>query len=159
MKREGERTRKQSHANAKKKERGRGAKRVRSKKKKRKRRKGSRRREISGGRAVKARNKASRELARCHFLRKSSFFLAPHARQGENEAGTMVAGIYSEKRISRLLVRRSRKCRKTPAWPRVERIRNYGRGGGGEEGGLSRDFGEPTALTLCNNKRRFQSGG
>lgn len=158
MKREGERTRKQSHANAKKKERGRGAKRVRSKKEE-KRRKGSRRREISGGRAVKARNKASRELARCHFLRKSSFFLAPHARQGENEAGTMVAGIYSEKRISRLLVRRSRKCRKTPAWPRVERIRNYGRGGGGEEGGLSRDFGEPTALTLCNNKRRFQSGG
>lgn len=158
MKREGERTRKQSHANAKKKERGRGAKRVRSKEEK-KRRKGSRRREISGGRAVKARNKASRELARCHFLRKSSFFLAPHARQGENEAGTMVAGIYSEKRISRLLVRRSRKCRKTPAWPRVERIRNYGRGGGSEEGGLSRDFGEPTVLTLCNNKRRFQSGG
>lgn len=110
-----------------------------------KRGKGSRRREISGGRAVKARNKASRELARCHFLRKSSFFLAPHARQGENEAGTMVAGIYSEKRISRLLVRRSRKCRKTPAWPRVERIRNYGRGGGG---GAKREVYRATSANL-----------
>lgn len=38
----------------------------------------------------------------------------------------MVASIQSEKRIRRLLVRRSRKRRKIPARTCVERIRNYG---------------------------------
>lgn len=103
---------------------------------------------------VKARNKASRELARCYFLRKSSFFLPPHARQAEKKAGTMVAGIYSEKRISRLLVRRSRKRRKTLAWPRVERIRNYGRRRR-FIARLRRTYGFSPLLYKFNNKRRF----
>lgn len=87
--------RKQSHINAKgkrmRKRRG-GQGEIKKEEKKRERKQKTRK--ISGGRAVKARNKASRELARCHFLRKSTFFSPPHARP-RKRVGTMVAREYT----------------------------------------------------------------
>lgn len=77
------------------------------------------------------RNKASsqRELPRVASFLESPSFLLPSARVKKGKGEWEQCGnIYSEKRIRRLLVRRSRKRRKTPARTRVERIRNYGAG-------------------------------